>query len=139
MSQIILGQQTEGRAYFCPKCNSPVQINSHLGLVGARLPVHCESCGWDGDQSELAQSFFKHEFKSEEEITRAMVADLRNLLAKSSAVIYGAFLLKWGFMDKSIKAVELGRYLMNIAAATVNSVVETRKELLKEAANAGRH
>lgn len=133
MSDIILGQKTKATAYFCPKCTNAVEVSTHLGLAGAQLPVHCTGCGWDGDQSELAQASFSHEFKSPEEITKAMVNDLRNSLAKSSAVVYGRFLLKWGFMGEPIRAAELGRYLMNIASATVQAIIQTRAELMKEA------
>lgn len=133
MNELILGQKTKGTAYFCPKCTNAVEISTHLGLVGTQVPVHCGGCGWDGDQSELAQASFSHEFKSPEEISKAMVTDLRNVLAKSSAVVYGRFLLKWGFMGEPIRSAELGRYLMNIANATVQAIIQTRAELMREA------
>jgi hypothetical protein len=132
MNDIMLGQKTKGVAYFCPKCTNAVEVSTHLGLVGNQIPVHCTGCGWSGDQAELAQASFSHEFKSPEEISKAMVTDLRNALAESSAIVYGRFLLKWGFMGEPVRGAELGRYLMNIANATVQSIIQTRSELMKE-------
>jgi hypothetical protein len=134
MNDIIVGKQREGVAYFCPKCHNPVDVQFQLGIVGAHLPVHCTACNWDGDQSELAQSSFKHEFKSDDEIAQAMMVDLRNLLSKTAAVTYGRFLLKWGFLDQPIRSEQLGRYMMEIAKTVTTAVIQTRKTLAEEAA-----
>lgn len=135
MSEIILGQKTKATAYFCPQCSSPNVERSGKLVEGYDADAKCLTCPWTGKESELAQASFSHEFKSPEEITKAMVTDLRNALAKSSAVVYGKFLLKWGFMGEPILAAELGRYLMNIASATVKAIIQTRAELTKEKAS----
>lgn len=132
MSEVIIGQKTEATAYFCPTCQSPVEVPAML--ISNRQPVVCAGCGWDGFYDQLLQTTFKHEFKSDEAIAGQLVVEVRNLLAKHSAAIYGSFLLKWGFLDQPIQAAQLGRYIMEIAKATVTAIIQTRKTLAEEKA-----
>jgi hypothetical protein len=134
MSDIIVGEQRESTAVFCPKCQSPSVTFLGSSLELQKRVVACGACGWGGTEDQLAQSTFKHEFKSDDEIAQAMMVDLRNLLAKNAAVTYGAFLSKWGFIDQPPSAVQLGRYMMEIAKATAKAVIELRKTLVEEKA-----
>ena len=133
MSEIVGAQQTAAQAYFCPKCGSPsLRQTSKFVTEQNRLPVHCDACQWDGDQSQLAVAPFKHEFKSDDDIAQGMMTDLRNVLAKTAAVTYGRFLLKWGFLDQPISAVQLAHYMDSIARAVVKTIIETRKAMAEE-------
>lgn len=134
MREIIVGEQRESTAYFCPECQSPSVTILGTSLTLAKRVAACGACGWGGTEDKLAQSTFKHEFKSDDEIAQAMMVDLRNLLAKTSATTYGAFLIKWGFMDQPMQAAQLGRYMMEIAKATAKAVIETRKAMAEEKA-----
>ncbi len=134
MNDIIVGKQREDTAYFCPKCHNPVEVPT--SLFGAPTPVTCGACDWSGVHLELAQSSFKHQFKSDDEIAQAMMVDLRNLLSKTAAVTYGSFLLKWGFLDKPIQSAQLGRYMMEIAKTVTATIIATRKTLAEETARA---
>ena len=137
MSEVIIGKETEASAAFCPKCGSSSIDAPLITFSGGSLPAKCTACGWAGASADLVQTSFKHEFKSDDEIAQAMMTDLRNLLAKTAAASYGSFLLKWGFLDKPIKAEQLGRYMMEIAKTTTRTIIETRKTLEEERARAG--
>jgi len=133
MSEIVGAQQTPAQAYFCPKCGSPsLKQTSKFWTEENKAPVHCDACQWDGDQSQLAVAPFKHEFRSDEDIAQNMMVDLRNVLAKSAAVTYGRFLLKWGFLDQPVSAVQLAHYMDSIARAVVKTIIETRKGMAEE-------
>jgi hypothetical protein len=129
MTTILGPRQTTAEAYFCPKCQSPVEVP--VTLLGVPGDVRC-SCGWYGMHTELAVSKFKHEFASDEEIANRMSSDLRNLLAKTAGSSYAAFLLKWGFLDQPVQRAQLARYLQDIAKAVVPAIIETRKKLVEE-------
>jgi hypothetical protein len=133
MSETIIGQKTEASAFFCPQCSSPDVERRSLLVEGYDGDATCHSCKWTGKVSQLAKTNFKHGFKSDEEIAHAMMIDIRNLLAKTSAKAYGSFLIKWGFLD-SFSAAQLGRYMMDIATATSKAIIETRKALAEEKA-----
>lgn len=132
---VITGRETEGFAYFCPKCQSPsvrIPKPTILGSEQAGVPAHCNACSWEGPPSELIAAPFKHEFKDDTEIAETMAKDLRTMLAATAAQTYGRFLLKWGFLDQPITTAQLGRYMTNIAKAVITSVVETRKQMTEE-------
>ena len=133
MSEIVGAHQTQAQAYFCPQCGSP-SIVTPLTIVteNGGSPAECKACPWKGDRKDLAVAPFKHEFKSDEDIAQNMMRDLRNVLAKSAAVTYGKFLLKWGFLDQPISALQLARYMDSIAQAVVRTIIETRTAMAEE-------
>jgi hypothetical protein len=137
MSEIIVGEQKESTAHFCPKCQTPIDLGQ-LGtvvLVGnAATPVRCAACDWHGDLRQVLQTSFKHEFKSDDEIFAAMMVDLRNILAKNAATTYGRWLLKWGFLDQPVQSAQLGLYIMEIAKAVTTAVIQVRKAMVEEKA-----
>src|SRR3972149_5419964 len=116
MSEIVGAHQTQARPYFCPRCGSP-SIFSPLVVVVADggNPAECRACPWKGDRKDLAGAPFKHEFQSDRDMAQSMMRTLRNVLAKSAAVPYGSFLLKWGFLAQPVSALQLGRYMDSIA------------------------
>src|SRR5688572_6352061 len=121
VADIISPHETEAAAWFCPKCSSPVDISVPGALAaGERAPVSCV-CGWSGNHYQLVGTPFKHGFKSDDEIAQQMMLELRNLLAKTAAQTYGSFLLKWGFLDKPISALQLATYLEAIAKAVTRT------------------
>lgn len=129
MTDIIGPRQTKAVARFCPKCHSPDLTTAGLLVEGAVHDATCNSCGWKGSERELAVAPFQHQFASDEEILQTMGRDLRNLIGKSS-MLYGSFLLKWGFLDKPVSGLQLATYIEAIANAIVPAVIEARRKML---------
>lgn len=136
MTGIHGSQQTDGTAYFCPKCHSPSVEVRTVGILTSdnSAPASCMSCRWSGFEKDLVQSAFKHEFKSDDEIADTMMRELRNLLSKTAAQSYGRFLLKWGFLDMPISGLQLAHYMDAIAKTVVRTIIETRKQLVEDKA-----
>lgn len=134
MTHILGPRETQASAYFCPSCGSPAVNVQSVTLHGGAMPASCDSCGWQGATTQLAVAPFKHGFANDEEIARTMSTELRNLLSKTAGQTYGRFLLKWGFMDEPVSALQLATYLDAIAKAVVRTIVQTRQQLLEEKA-----
>lgn len=130
MTEIHSGAQTKAVAKFCPKCGgSDVTVTSSFS--GQSASVKC-ACGWLGTVEELIVTQFKHGFANDEQILQQMVTDLRNLLAKEFAKTFGAFLRKWGFLPADVTPLYLSRYVVAVAKATMQAIIETRQEIEKE-------
>lgn len=135
MSEIIGPRETQAQAFFCPQCGSPVDTGKVSAVaLGVAVPAFCPACGWHGETKDLAVAPFKHSFASDEDVAQSMTRELRNVLAKTAAQSYGSFLLKWGFLDQPITALQLSTYMDAIAKAVVRTIIETRKTLTEERA-----
>lgn len=136
---------TTAKVVFCPECGSP-SIETGTGVILASDPgkigSSCKACGWKGMVSDLAATTLQHTFGSDEELTKALVGDLRVLLAKEGAVLFGKFLMKWGFLDVQqtpkgsvINTRQLSRYIVAIGRATLTAIVEERQKIETEKQN----
>jgi hypothetical protein len=134
MTDITAGNQKMSAARLCPKCGVPWSSSIPSIQETPRSPMKCSACGWEGPKSELVVVPFSHQFSGDAEMAETLMKDLRNLLASTAAKNYGAFLLKWGFMDAPPQAAQLSRYLVAIAKAATNAILETRRAIVEEEA-----
>lgn len=128
---------TKETVRFCPQCSSSA-VTSEKGDTALVSPdqssdiFRCGGCGWAGVRSDLVVTEFEHDFGGPDEIMNALMTDLRGLLAKTFALSFGSFLLKWGFLVTPINPLHLARYTAAVARAVLTSVLEERAKLEKE-------
>lgn len=121
-------QKTGTIAYFCPDCGSPSV--SYSPLVGSK--ASCEACGWSGTSSELLAHAFEHDHGTDTDVAIAFTNDVRRAYGQAAGS-FAEVLLKWGFFDgKNTKM--LARYVAAMALASVQALLNTRKEIEKEKA-----
>jgi hypothetical protein len=122
---------TDSKVRFCPRCGSANLEFSELAGGNAK----CENCAWSGSVDDLFVVPFSHDFFSDEGMVRALMNDLRGLLAKELGVPYLKFLIKWGFVKTTggvADRVTFTRYLVAIAKAILLAIFEERKRLSTE-------
>lgn len=65
------------RARVCPQCISPVSEGvRETALVGVDPLVHCEKCGWRGNQSDLILIRTAGSGANEQEMTQAFIGEM---------------------------------------------------------------
>jgi predicted RNA-binding Zn-ribbon protein involved in translation (DUF1610 family) len=131
---IYTGQETEAAVYLCPECGSPAIIEAAgvALLILSKEGVYCRACGWGGERADLLTQKFKHEMGSDEKLVQTMVEDLRNVLAGNFAKSFGGFLMKWGFIGSNVTPKELSQYVVAIAQATMQAILDTRRKIVQE-------
>jgi hypothetical protein len=126
-------------AFFCPECGSP---SLTLPILSGGVVI-CDACEWRGSSDSLLATPFSHELGSREDIMKALMGDLRVVLAKDCAGPLGEFLLKWGFLDAApaedgsvtLNPRQLGRYMASVARAFIVTIIEERQKMEKERAH----
>jgi len=130
-------QETKVAAYFCMQCGSAsiARLDTLSGVLYAiDKPTDryvCTACNWEGARSELLATEVTHELGSNDDITVAMMADLRLHVAKGLAEQLLRFLLKWGFMAKSDPKM-LARYLTVAGRAMMLAIIDERSKIDEE-------
>lgn len=112
--------------YFCPECSSAAVDYSELDGGNAS----CRNCNWSGSMDQLYAHPFIERFGESEETIRAMVTDLRNLMAKDLGLPLIRFFMKWGFIE-SPDSKTVSKYLAALAQAFMKAAMETRSTLEK--------
>ena len=132
MAELTTGKQYTDVVHFCPACGSPsLEMDDSL-LVAVDSACSCKACSWEGKRSDLIATPIIHEFASSEETIKAMMGDLRTLLARNFVETFGRFLVKWGFLDRPINVQQLGRYTVAVATSVIQAVLEERQRSEKE-------
>lgn len=131
MSDIHGPKETTAVAHFCPRCGSASISGSSTVVLLSESKVRCEACGWSGSRDMLAAVPFSHELGGQEDIVKALMADLRGTIAREAGPSFAGFLMKWGFMPTPDPTL-LARYLAAIARATLGAIIKERAEIDKE-------
>jgi len=113
--------------YVCPSCGNELKLPE---ITSGSNTITC-SCGWSGTENQLLATAYQEHIGSEEDTTRALVNDIRQVLSEHFAVEIGRFLKRWGFMEKPTAYV-LGRYLHAISVAMLAAVIKEYAKLEKE-------
>ena len=127
MTEMHSGEVTTAGVKLCPACGS-----ADIEMVETVLSASCNGCSWAGSIEDLVVQAFQHEMGSDEQIFKAMVTDLRNILAKDFLDSFGKFLLKWGFISSGVTPVILSRYVIAVAQATMSAILEERRKIEQE-------
>jgi len=123
---------TSEKAYFCPSCGG-ANINVSV-LAGG--PAFCLSCKWEGTKDELAIHVFQHDLG--DDVLRIFASEFKQLMGKHLATPLAKLLHKWGFFPgREPTPAELTRYLVAVGRASINAILEVRKELEKERVSGG--
>ena len=144
MSDIYTGQETKTNLYLCPECGSPsVEETTKAVLFGPNTNrAKCLACGWLGESKDLVAAPFSHEMGNDEEVLKALMGDMRLVMAKYCAMPLGAALLKWGFLEqvevkggKVLNPRQMSRYMSAASRAILSAVIEERQKMEKERAD----
>lgn len=131
MSDIHGPKETTAVAHFCPKCGSSNISGASTEVLLEGGLVRCEACAWSGAKGLLVGVPFSHEMGGQEDIVKALMADLRGTIAREAGASFAGFLTKWGFMPTPDPKL-LARYLAAIARATLGAIIKERAEIDKE-------
>lgn len=142
MTEIRTGQETKDVVKFCPECGSPSIEEQAIGILSGdigKLACKCSACGWVGVVADLLSVPFSHELGGKDNIIKALMGDLRVTLARHCSTPLGAYLLKWGFLEKEgykgqvvLNRQQLARYMTAISKAVLTAVIEERKQMERE-------
>lgn len=125
---------TSDQAYFCPSCgSSDVESSSLVGGAAS-----CSSCQWKGLTTELVVHVFKHDLGTSDDVLQAFAQEFKSLIGKHMATPLAALLYKWGFfMSNPPTPEELTRYVVAVGRASINAILEVRRQMEKERVRAG--
>jgi predicted RNA-binding Zn-ribbon protein involved in translation (DUF1610 family) len=136
---ITTGTQTQDVVRFCPECGSPSIESGAVLLEGSSTPYRCNACSWHGKEQDLLHMPFVHDFTGKEEMIKALMGDLRTVIAKWCATPIGSFLLKWGFLHSErnngqikLNEKQVSRYMVAISKAVLVSIIEERQKMEEE-------
>lgn len=122
---------SESTVYFCPSCGAAT-------VAPGIFDATCMSCGWRGPTREALSHTFTHTFFSDESAHQTFSKETQLLVAKHLAEPMLRHLTAWGFIEvgEPVDALKtkLARYIKNAAEAVTSSIVATRADIEKEAA-----
>lgn len=122
-----------GKAYFCPKCNSPsLTIPT---LVGGQAT--CSACSWKGVKEDLLVHYFEHDLGSDTAVAEALARDFKKLMGEHVAKPLATLLYKWGFFRGAPTPTELTRYIVAMAGASMKALIEERNKMELERVHNG--
>ena len=139
MTGINTGQETPDVVKFCPECGSPSIQEKTIGIFTGdlgKVTCVCTACEWVGTVADLLVVPFSHELGGKDNIVRELMGGLRVTLAKYCAVPIASYLIKWGFLDKTLDEPvlnrQLARYMTAISKAVLTAIIVEREQLEKE-------
>lgn len=122
------------KAYFCPSCGSSSITSSAL----AGGDAHCNTCPWKGVTVDLVVHVFKHDLGTSEQVVETFAREFQSALGTHFVTPLAALLYKWGFFTTDPpQPNELKRYAIAVTKASINAILEIRRELEKERVHAG--